>query len=115
MRYDWRASIAEWTASLPTHEIEARCVEHDVPVATAYTAADITADAHMQARRDIVSVDDSVIGPVKQQAPFPRFVGEKRPIPSSAPKLGEHNEEVWCDLVGLTSDELATYQRDGII
>jgi crotonobetainyl-CoA:carnitine CoA-transferase CaiB-like acyl-CoA transferase len=107
--------VAEWTQGLDAPEIERRCIEHDVPVATAYTAADIAADEHMRARGDLVTVDDSVIGPVKQQAAFPRFVGEPRPTPSSAPKLGEHNEDVWCDLVGLTSAELAAYQRDGII
>ena len=36
--------VAEWTRSLTATEIEARCVEHDVPVATAYTAADIADD-----------------------------------------------------------------------
>jgi crotonobetainyl-CoA:carnitine CoA-transferase CaiB-like acyl-CoA transferase len=107
--------VAEWTKSLPAGEIESRCVEHDVPVATAYTAADIADDPHMQARGDLVTVDDSVIGPVRQQAPFPRFVDEPVPTPSSAPRLGEHNEDVWCDLVGLTADELADYQATGII
>jgi len=107
--------VAEWTRNLPASEIEDRCVETDVPVATAYTAADIANDPHMRARGDLVTVDDSVIGPVKQQAPFPRYVGEPSVTPSSAPGLGEHNEEVWCDLVGLTADELATHQASGII
>jgi crotonobetainyl-CoA:carnitine CoA-transferase CaiB-like acyl-CoA transferase len=107
--------VAEWTRSLPATAIEERCVETDVPVATAYSAADIADDPHMQARGDLVAVDDSVIGPVKQQAAFPRFVNEASAIPTSAPKLGEHNEEVWCDLVGLTIDELAAHQRDGVI
>ena len=56
----------------------ARASTHDVPVATAYTAADIFADPHMAARGDLVTVDDPVLGPVRQQAPFPRFVGEAR-------------------------------------
>jgi crotonobetainyl-CoA:carnitine CoA-transferase CaiB-like acyl-CoA transferase len=107
--------VAQWTKSLPATEIEDRCIEHDVPVATAYTAADIADDPHMQARGDLITVDDSVIGPVRQQAPFPRFVGEPATTPSSAPRLGEHNEDVWCDLVGLTVDELAGYQSAGII
>jgi crotonobetainyl-CoA:carnitine CoA-transferase CaiB-like acyl-CoA transferase len=107
--------VAEWTSSLPATEIEERCVATDVPVATAYSAADIANDPHMQARGDLVIVDDSVIGPVRQQAPFPRFVGEPVPVPSSAPRLGEHNREVWCDLVGLTPDELAAYQSTGVI
>jgi crotonobetainyl-CoA:carnitine CoA-transferase CaiB-like acyl-CoA transferase len=107
--------VAEWTRTLASTEIEARCVEHDVPVATAYSAADIAADEHMQARGDLITVADSVIGPVRQQAPFPRFVGDDVPIPSSAPRLGEHNEEVWCGLVGLTAAELAHHQEQGTI
>jgi crotonobetainyl-CoA:carnitine CoA-transferase CaiB-like acyl-CoA transferase len=107
--------VAAWTASLSATDVEDRCIEHDVPVATAYTAADIANDPHMQARGDLVTVDDSVIGPVRQQAPFPRFVGDTVPIPSSAPRLGEHNEEVWCGLVGLSTTELADYESAGII
>jgi crotonobetainyl-CoA:carnitine CoA-transferase CaiB-like acyl-CoA transferase len=107
--------VAEWTATLDAREIEARCVEHDVPVATAYTAADIADDPHIQARGDLVTVDDSVIGPVRQQGPFPRFVGEPRHVPSSAPRLGEHNDEIWTNLVGLSAEQLAQYRRDKII
>jgi crotonobetainyl-CoA:carnitine CoA-transferase CaiB-like acyl-CoA transferase len=107
--------VAAWTSTRPAADIEARCVAHDVPVATAYTAADIASDPHMTARDDLVTVDDSVIGPVLQQAPFPRFVGEPVDVPASAPRLGEHNEEVWCGLVGLTSEELATHRAAGVI
>jgi hypothetical protein len=35
--------------------------------------------------------------------------------PSPAPQLGQHNEDVWCGLVGLTADELAGYRAEGII
>ena len=68
--------VADWTATLDARTIEERCVACDVPVATAYTAADIFADPHMTQRGDLVTVDDPVIGPIRQQAPFPRLVGE---------------------------------------
>ena len=80
--------VAAWTATLDATEIEDRCVAHDVPVATAYTAADIFADPHMAARGDLVTVDDPVIGAVRQQAPFPRSVGEPPAAPTGAPRLG---------------------------
>src|SRR4051812_21622555 len=73
--------VADWTQSLGATDVEDRCVEHDVPVATAYTAADIANDPHMHARGDLVTIDDSVIGPVRQQAPSPRIVGEPVPVP----------------------------------
>jgi crotonobetainyl-CoA:carnitine CoA-transferase CaiB-like acyl-CoA transferase len=107
--------VAAWTASLSADEITVRCVEHDVPVGTAYSAADIFNDPHMIARGDLVAVDDSVIGPVRQQAPYPRLEHQPTPVPRGAPRLGEHNREVWCDLVGLTEDQLTDLTARGVI
>ena len=107
--------VADWTSSLTADDITARCVEHDVPIGTAYSAADIFADPHMTARGDLVSIDDPVIGPVRQQAPFPRLSKHPTPVPAGAPRLGEHNHEVWCDLVGLSDAELAELSERGVL
>jgi succinyl-CoA--D-citramalate CoA-transferase len=107
--------VAEWTSRLTAADVERACVAHDVPVATAYSARDIALDAHFAARHDLVAVDDPVLGPLRQQAPYPRLVGETAPVPVGAPALGEHNREVWCDLVGLTSSELEELQSKGIV
>jgi len=107
--------VADWTRTLSAEEITVRCVEHDVPIGTAYSAADIFADPHMAARGDLVAVDDPVIGPVRQQAPFPRLARQPTPIPRGAPRLGEHNREVWCDLVGLSEAELADLLDRGVL
>ena len=107
--------VAAWASSLPASEVEERCVANDVPVATAYTAADIAADAHMAERGDLVTVDDPVLGPVRQQAPFPRFAGTDVTAPAGAPRLGEHNDEVYGDLLGLDGAELARLRDAGVI
>jgi crotonobetainyl-CoA:carnitine CoA-transferase CaiB-like acyl-CoA transferase len=109
------AIVEEWTSARTAADVEAACIAHDVPVGPAYSAADIAADAHMAARHDLVTVDDPVIGGVRQQAPFPRFTGEPPDAPAGAPTLGQHNEAVWCGIVGLTVDELAAYRADGVI
>ena len=77
-----------------------------MPVATAYTAADITSDPHMAARGDLVRVADPVAGDLLQQAPFPRFIGAQPPVPTGAPRLGEHTREVLTALLGLGDQEL---------
>jgi crotonobetainyl-CoA:carnitine CoA-transferase CaiB-like acyl-CoA transferase len=107
--------VAAWTRRLTAVEVERACIAHDVPVGTAYTAADIAADPHMVARGDLVTVDDPVLGPVRQQAPFPRLSGRRPAAPTGAPTLGQHNEEVWQGLVGLSPDELAGYRARGVI
>jgi succinyl-CoA--D-citramalate CoA-transferase len=107
--------VAEWTASRNATEVEATCVAADVPVASAYTVADIVSDEQVSARGDVVTVEDPVLGPVRQQAPFPRMVGAPPVVPSGAPRLGEHNRDIWCDLVGLSEDELAGLAAEGIV
>ena len=73
--------VADWTAQLDAADIEARCVAHDVPVATAYDAA----DPHITARGDLFAIDDPVVGPLNQQAPFPRFGAHPPPTPNRRP------------------------------
>jgi crotonobetainyl-CoA:carnitine CoA-transferase CaiB-like acyl-CoA transferase len=107
--------VAEWTRGQTAEAIEAACIAHDVPVGTAYSAADIFVDPHMAARGDLISIEDPVLGPVRQQAPFPRFVGQTPPVPSGAPLLGADNHEVWCDLVGLAPDELQRLIDAGVV
>lgn len=107
--------VADWTRTLTAAEVEAVCVAHDVPVGTAYSAADIVADPHMQARGDLVTIDDPVAGPHRQQAPFPRLDGKAPVAPAPAPALGQHNDEVWCGLVGLSVEELVRLRADGVV
>jgi crotonobetainyl-CoA:carnitine CoA-transferase CaiB-like acyl-CoA transferase len=107
--------VAAWTSSLTAAEVETACVAHDVPVATAYTAREIAADAHFAARRDLIVVDDPVAGPLRQQAPYPRLVGEEQAVPSGAPALGADNEAVWCGIVGLSKAELAELRAKRIV
>jgi len=107
--------VARWTSSQSAADVERVCIAHDVPVATAYSARDIALDPHFSARHDLVAVDDPVLGPLRQQAPFPRLVGEDSPVPAGAPELGAHNRDVWCDLVGLAPAELEQLQAKGIV
>jgi crotonobetainyl-CoA:carnitine CoA-transferase CaiB-like acyl-CoA transferase len=107
--------VAAWTSAHSAVEIEEACVASDVPVATAYSAADMFADPHFAARGDLMTIDDPVLGPVRQQAPFPRRVGETIEPPTGAPRLGEHTREILHDVLGLDPAALDELSRDGVI
>ncbi|HEV8064971.1 MAG TPA: CaiB/BaiF CoA-transferase family protein, partial [Acidimicrobiales bacterium] len=107
--------VADWASSLPAAAIEAACIANEVPVATAYSAAEILADPHFAARGDLVTIDDPVAGPHLQQAPFPRLDGHRPVAPSPAPLLGEHNDEVWGSVVGLSAEEIGACRAAGVI
>jgi crotonobetainyl-CoA:carnitine CoA-transferase CaiB-like acyl-CoA transferase len=106
--------VSAWTAGLDAAAVESRCVACDVPVATAYTAADLFADPHLAARGDLVTVDDPVVGPLRQQAPYPRRVGEAPVAPTGAPRLGEHTRAVLAEL-GLSDAEVDDLAAAGVV
>ncbi|HEV3131927.1 MAG TPA: CaiB/BaiF CoA-transferase family protein [Acidimicrobiales bacterium] len=107
--------VAEWAAARTAREVEEVCVAHGVPVGVAHDASEIIADPHVIARGDLVEVDDPFAGPHLQQAPFPRLDDQRPAAPAPAPSLGQHNREIWCDLVGLEEDQLEALMAAGII
>ncbi len=109
------AVVAQWVSEGDADEIEARCIACDVPAGKIYDVADLTSDEHVLARGDICTVQDPVVGPVRQQAPYPRLLGEMPATPRGAPRLREHTDEVLSSVLGLSATELDALRADGII
>src|SRR5262249_24857742 len=94
------AIVADWCPAPTVAEIQDVLVAHEVPFGVAYSVADVFADPHVAARGDIVRVDDPVIGPVRMQGVYPRFSRTPGDVPAGAPRLGAHNRDVYCGLLG---------------
>lgn len=107
--------VTDWAAALTAAEIEERCVANDVPVGTAYDAADLSNDEHVIARGDILTVDDPVIGAVRQQAPFPRIAGEELRPPGGAPVLGADTDQVLAGVLGYDAARIDDLRARGIV
>lgn len=70
----------------------------------------------VQARNMIVEVNDKIAGTVKiagNPIKMTNIDEEKTRVP--APEIGENNEEVFFNWLGLTADDLALLSRDGVI
>jgi crotonobetainyl-CoA:carnitine CoA-transferase CaiB-like acyl-CoA transferase len=109
------AIVADWVKGHTADEVERILVAAQVPVTRAYSIADIFADPHYAARQDIVRVDDPTIGPTRMQAVYPRLSATPGRIQRGAPKLGEHNREIYGTLLGLSDEEIEALQRDRVI
>lgn len=107
--------VAAWCRERTFAEIEAVMVAAEVPICRASNIRDIFEDPHVQARGDIVEVEDPVIGPVRMQGVYPRFSRTPGAVSRGAPRLGEHNEEVYGGLLGLGPAELEELRREGVI
>jgi len=77
--------------------------------------ADIFADPHVAAREDLVQIDDPHVGPVTAPAPYPRLSHASGRIYGPAPGIGDHNDEIYGGLLGMSDGELTTLSDAGVI
>ncbi len=107
--------IRPWFQERTVSEIDAIFGENGVPYGLVYNAKDICEDPQNQFRVNIVEVQDPDIGPVQMQSVTPRLSETPGKVRSSSPRLGEHNGEVWGELLGLTENELQDLRKEGVI
>jgi crotonobetainyl-CoA:carnitine CoA-transferase CaiB-like acyl-CoA transferase len=51
-----------------------------------------------------------------EQLPLPVFVnGERPPVPSMAPEVGQHTDEVLSRVLGKSASELAKLHESGVL
>lgn len=109
------ALVEAWTRTLPLAELEALLETHGVPCGLIYRAEDMLGDAHFKAREAIVPVEHPDFGTIRMQNVVPKLSDTPGAVRHVGPTLGEHNDEVYGTLVGLTEETRADYRERGII
>lgn len=107
--------VAAWCAVRSAAEVEEALVAGQVPVSRVYAIDEIVADPQVVARGSIIEVDDPALGVVRQQAPVPRLDRTPSRVQRGAPRLGEHNAEIYEELLGFSKAECDELSRDGVI
>ncbi|MGE4369429.1 MAG: CaiB/BaiF CoA transferase family protein [Burkholderiaceae bacterium] len=107
--------VGDWIKSKPVDDISKALDERGVPFSLALTIDDIVKHPHYEARENIVSVEHPTLGPIKMQGVVPKFSGVPTKKVEPAPSVGQHNEEIYLDFLGLSRDELNALMKEGII
>jgi len=76
------------------------------------TAARVAADPHLEARGFFVEVDHPATGPLRYPGAPYRHAATPWQIRRPAPRLGEHNEEIYRGELGLSRDEYDALESD---
>ena len=108
--------IADWTRTLTVEQLEALMIEHSVPAGKIYRAAEMLEDPHFAARDALVEVESPRWGTFKMQNSFPRFSDTPGGIRALAPAtVGEHNDSVYAELLGMSAGDMAALKAKGAI
>ena len=110
------ALIDAWTQTLTIDEVETLMTRHSIPAGRVYRAPDMIADPHFQAREALIDVPTERFGPLKMQGVFPKLSATPGSVRRPAPSIvGQHNAEIYGDLLGLSGEELADLSARGVI
>src|SRR5207302_8825354 len=107
--------ISGWTSSLTADDLNARLLEHSVPIGKIYGAADMLDDPHFKARQAIVHLTHPEFGDFAMQNVFPRLSDTPGEVRWPGPGLGQHNDEFYAGLLNKSRVELDTLRSAGVI
>ena len=108
--------IESWSMRYTVDEIVTMMLEKGIPAGPIYNLKQIVEDPHIaDAREMFVEIDHPVIGrmvvngnPIKLRETMPR-IGKPGPI------LGQHNADVYVDMLGVAPQEMEQLAKDGVI
>ncbi|KKM09680.1 hypothetical protein SY88_17515 [Clostridiales bacterium PH28_bin88] len=107
--------INRWTKQYLLEELNEMLDRAAVPAGPIYSIAEIVKDPHYWARGMIREIQDPDWGTVKQPGVVPKLSETPGDIYWSGPGLGEHNQEIYQNLLHLTVDEINSLAQKGII
>ena len=107
--------IRPWVAQRTLAENLAIFDEYAVPCTKVYATSDIVADPQYQAREQILTVEAPDGTSLLQPGIVPRLTDTPGSVPRRAPHPGEHNDEVFGELLGTPPAELARLREQGAI
>ena len=109
------ATLAEWFAQHESAEILELFDRTHVVAGLVYDVRDIFEDPQYAARGNIVEVPDADFGKVRMQGVVPKFSRTPGAVRSAGGALGQDNDSIYLDELGLTQSELAELQSEGVI
>jgi crotonobetainyl-CoA:carnitine CoA-transferase CaiB-like acyl-CoA transferase len=107
--------IEEWTMAHGKMEIMEKCQAAGCPITAVFTIAEAAEQPHLAARDYFVDIEHPELGEVRNLgAPFKLPASPGGPT-TAAPLLGQHNAEVYGEVLGMSDAEIAQLKSDGTI
>jgi len=109
--------IAEWTSQRTVDEVLTRMEEARIPCGRYYSMEEVPRDPHVQTRGMLEYIDMEYPG--LERVPVCGLLIKLSETPGSiesrAPRVGEHNDEIYCGLLGYSEEKMSELRALGVI
>ena len=107
--------VGKWTRTQTRTGLLELMSESGVPAGLIYRAPEMLADPHFQAREAIVTVPHPDFGELKMQNVAPKLSETPGSIRTPSPELGQHNDEVFLNLLGMERERYESLKSRKVI
>jgi formyl-CoA transferase len=108
-------TIASWTKGFTKEALFALLLPHRIPCAPVRDLGEVMNDPHLHARGSLRHVHHPTLGDVVLPTGAMRYGGAEPPDITPSKALGEDNESVYCDWLGLSRQDYDKLKQDGVI
>lgn len=114
-RREFNQRIKEWVRGQTKEEFYHKGQAKGIATAIVATAKDVVNSEQMKARQFFVQIDHPRAGKLNYPSAPYKFSKTPWKVRRSAPLLGEHNEDVYCQRFGYSREELVKLRQYGVI
>ncbi len=107
--------IGEWTVNYTHYEVTEIMQKAGVAAMPSFSNEEIFSDPHFKARELAVEVEHPSMGKQVVLGPPWRFSETPARVTKSAPTIGENNEYVFGEILGMSGEEIARLMEEEII
>jgi crotonobetainyl-CoA:carnitine CoA-transferase CaiB-like acyl-CoA transferase len=107
--------VGDWIAARGFDEVTAAFEEAGAAIAPIYDMEQVVNDPHVQATEMITTVDDEDLGPLRMQNLAFHLLGSPGRIRFAGRGLGQDNDDVYAQRVGLDRERIEQLREDGVI
>lgn len=107
--------ITAWTRQHDWQEVIRICEEAALPCAKVNTIEDMVHDEQLIYRKMIRKVQDNRFGEMTINGPVVKMSDTNPDVFCTAPRLGEHNHDVFANILGYSEAEIRQLECDGVI
>ena len=108
-------AIAQWTRLFTPHQVMLKCQAAGVPAGVVATGEDLYLDPHLRQRGYVVEIDHPIPCRLEHPGMTVRLTRTPGRVQLPAPVTGEHNEEVFGQLLGLSAGERHALEEAGAL
>ncbi len=107
--------INDWTRGFSSEELLNHLEKSGVPAGKIFKAPDMLADPQFKARESLVKIDHPFFKNLWMQNVFPKLSDTQGEVKWAAAEIGQHNDEIYGELLGIGRAQRDELKSAGVI